>query len=137
MTPRLDTRERILDAAELMLRRHGPAKATVVDVARALKMSHANVYRHFASKAALRDAVAERWLDKVSGPLDAIVTGPGTAAARLESWVLALAAAKRAKVLADPELFAAYHAIVEDAREVIREHVDELVGQSLPSSAAA
>ena len=45
-----------------MLRRFGPAKTTVVDVARALDVSHGSVYRHFPSKAALRDAVTERWL---------------------------------------------------------------------------
>ena len=56
------TAERILEAAEEVLRRYGPAKANVVDVARALGVSHGSVYRHFPSKAALRDAVTERWL---------------------------------------------------------------------------
>lgn len=120
------TRERILEAAEDLLRRHGPAKTTVVDVARALDMSHANVYRHFASKAALQDAVAQRWLKKVSEPLAAIAQQQGKAAARLENWVLTLAAAKRAKVLDDPELFATYHAVVQAVRTVIDEHVAEL-----------
>jgi len=63
------TPERILETAEDVLRRFGPAKATVVDVARALDVSHGSVYRHFASKAALRDAVAERWLARISDPL--------------------------------------------------------------------
>jgi len=58
------TRDRILDAADALLQRLGPARMGVVDVARALGMSHANVYRHFDSKAALRDAVVERWLHK-------------------------------------------------------------------------
>jgi AcrR family transcriptional regulator len=119
-------RERILDAAEALLRRHGPAKTTVSDVARALDMSHANVYRHFDSKAALQDAVAERWLAEVSDPLEAFVTKKGSAARRLEGWVLALAEAKRRKVLDDPELFEAYHAVAEAAREVIAEHLATL-----------
>ena len=63
----------ILEAAEDVLRRYGPAKATVVDVARALGVSHGSVYRHFPSKAALRDAVTERWLDRLSGPLEKVV----------------------------------------------------------------
>ena len=65
------TPERILEASEDVLRRFGPAKATVVDVARELGVSHGSVYRHFPSKAALRDAVAERWLAAVSEPLAA------------------------------------------------------------------
>ena len=60
MTDTVLTSERILETAEDVLRRSGPAKATVVDVARALEVSHGSVYRHFPSKAALRDAVAER-----------------------------------------------------------------------------
>ena len=75
------TAETILDTAEDVLRRFGPAKATVVDVARALDVSHGSVYRHFPSKAALRDAVTERWLARVSEPLEAIVTRRGKASA--------------------------------------------------------
>ncbi len=124
-----ETRERILAAAEELLRKHGIAKTSVVDVARALEMSHANVYRHFASKSELQDAVAEQWLAKIMAPLRAIVAEKGDAAERLERWVLTLAAQKRAKVLNDPELFAAYHAIAQDARAVIESHVGELQQQ--------
>ena len=64
------TEERILDAAEDVLRRFGPAKATVVDVAKALGVSHGSVYRHFPTKVALRDAVARRWLARIAEPLE-------------------------------------------------------------------
>jgi AcrR family transcriptional regulator len=120
------TRERILKTAADLLRRHGPAKTTVVDVARALDMSHANVYRHFASKAELQDAVADRWLKAISEPLQDIVNSKGRASARLEQWVQTLAAAKQRKVLDDPELFATYHAVAVAARGVAEAHVAEL-----------
>mgnify|MGYP000589722472 CR=1 FL=1 len=123
------TPERILDAAEEVLRRYGPAKANVVDVARALGVSHGSVYRHFPTKADLRDAVASRWLARVSAPLREIAEEDGPAADRLQRWLRALAAAKQRKVQDDPELFATYHAIAEDSRAVVRAHVDELVGQ--------
>jgi AcrR family transcriptional regulator len=123
------TPERILDTAEVVLRRFGPAKATVVDVARALGVSHGSVYRHFDSKAALRDAVTERWLARVSAPLAAIAASDEPAPQRLRRWMAALIAVKRAKVLDDPELFATYHAIVVDAREVVAAHVAALTGQ--------
>ncbi|MEO8621752.1 MAG: TetR family transcriptional regulator [bacterium] len=122
-------RERILQTAEALLRRHGPAKTSVVDVSRALNMSHANVYRHFASKAALHDAVAERWLHRVSAPLADIASGPGTAAERLEAWVLTLMEMKRRKVLDDPEMFATYHAVAMAARDVVDAHVAMLQRQ--------
>ncbi len=74
------TPERILEVTEDVLRRFGLAKATVVDVARALDVSHGSVYRHFPSKASLRDAVAKRWLERVSTPLEKIAEASGTGA---------------------------------------------------------
>jgi AcrR family transcriptional regulator len=123
------TPDRILDAAEEVLRRYGPQKTTVVDVARALDVSHGTIYRHYPSKQALRDAVTRRWLQRATVPLQAIAGERGPAAARLRRWFEALMAYKRRKLLDEPELFATYHALAEDARAVIREHVDELVGQ--------
>lgn len=129
MTEAALTTERILEAAEDVLRRFGPDKATVVDVARALGVSHGSVYRHFPSKAALRDAVAARWLARISGPLGRIADEEGPAPARLRRWFDALLQAKRRKVSGDPELFATYSRLVADARDVVRGHVVELVSQ--------
>lgn len=123
------TRERILEAAEEVLRRFGPAKATVVDVARALGVSHGSVYRHFPSKAALRDAVTERWLARVAAPLTPIANEDGPAPERLRRWLQALMTAKRAKVLEEPELFQTYMALVAEAREVVAAHVAHLTDE--------
>lgn len=123
------TRERILEAAEDVLRRFGPAKATVVDVARALGVSHGSVYRHFPSKAALRDAVTERWLVRVSDPLAAVAAEDGPAPARLRRWFDLLMSTKRKKLFEDPELFATYSALVGDARDVVRAHIETLNAQ--------
>ncbi|MGD1876312.1 MAG: TetR family transcriptional regulator [Kiloniellaceae bacterium] len=123
------TSEQIRDAAEQGRRRYGPAKTTVVDVARALDVSHGSIYRHFPSKAALRDAVAARWLHRVSQPLRAIVEEDGPAPQRLRRWYDILIATKRAKILDDPELFATYHGMIMDSREVVEAHVEELVAQ--------
>ena len=122
--------QRILDATEGVLRRHGAEKANVVDVARALGMSHANIYRHFPSKKALLGAVAARWLHAVCAPLEIIaadVTRP--AGERLAAWFHTLRAAKRRKVLDDPELFRVYQDITEGAREVVGAHVAALLNQ--------
>ena len=124
------TAERILTAAEDVLRRYGPSKATVVDVARELDVSHGSVYRHFPSKAALRDAVAERWLASVSGPLAEIAAERGPAGTRrLRRWLELLIATKRTRALEDPELFATYVRLAGESREVITAHVEELVEQ--------
>jgi AcrR family transcriptional regulator len=123
------TPELILDAAEDVLRRYGPAKTNVVDVARELGVSHGSVYRHFPTKAALRDAVAQRWLHEVSAPLEAIADGDEPAPERLRRWLETLIAAKRKRAEDDPELFATYVQLAGASRAVIGEHVGQLVGQ--------
>ena len=123
------TPERILEATEDVLRRFGLAKATVVDVARALDVSHGSVYRHFPSKASLRDAVAKRWLDRANAPLAKIADGAGPAPARLERWLRTMFSIKHRKVCDDPEMFATYLALAQEAREVVKAHKERLVGQ--------
>ncbi|MFI5821098.1 TetR/AcrR family transcriptional regulator [Streptomyces rishiriensis] len=124
------TAERILEATEEVLRRHGPAKATVVDVARALGVSHGSVYRHFRTKAALRAAVTKRWLDRTSETLAGISADETRAPeARLRDWLAALFEAKRRKAGDDPELFATYMVLTGETGEVVDEHLDDLTGQ--------
>jgi AcrR family transcriptional regulator len=123
------TTEQILDTAEEVLRRYGPAKASVVDVARALDVSHGSVYRHFPSKAALRDAVTERWLARVSEPLEAVIARPDSASRRLHDWLVTLATTKQRMATGDPELFETFHELTLASREVVAAHVEHLADQ--------
>jgi AcrR family transcriptional regulator len=123
------TADRILETAEQVIRRFGPSKATVVDVARALGVSHGSVYRHFPSKAALRDAVITRWLARITAPLEAALDEDGPAPERLRRWFDRLLESKRSVAKNDPELFAAYSMLAGEAQEVIQAHVEDLVGQ--------
>ncbi|MFG2726511.1 TetR family transcriptional regulator [Streptomyces canus] len=123
------TAERILEATEEVLRRHGPAKATVVDVARALGVSHGSVYRHFRTKAALREAVTKRWLDRTTGMLAGIAEADGDPEARLREWLAALFEAKRRKAGDDPELFATYTVLTGENVDAVVEHLTELTDQ--------
>ncbi|GEC05938.1 TetR family transcriptional regulator [Streptomyces spinoverrucosus] len=123
------TAERILETTEEVLRRHGPAKATVVDVARALGVSHGSVYRHFRTKAALREAVTKRWLDRTSEALAGIVAEDRDPEARLRDWLRGLFDAKRRKAGDDPELFATYMVLTGESNEAVPEHIDDLTAQ--------
>jgi AcrR family transcriptional regulator len=124
------TAERILEATEEVLRRYGPAKATVVDVARVLGVSHGTVYRHFRTKAALREAVTTRWLRRTEIILERITdegTGPGPE--KLHEWLLALFDTKRHKAGDDPELFATYSVLTGENSSAVETHLAELTGQ--------
>ncbi|MEU4741070.1 TetR family transcriptional regulator, partial [Actinosynnema sp. NPDC023658] len=122
------TAEVILGTTEDVLRRYGPAKATVVDVARALGVSHGSVYRHFPTKAALREAVTQRWLDRAHAGLSDIATADTPAPQRLRAWLAALFEAKRAKALGDPELFATFTVLVRENSAVVAAHIADMVG---------
>jgi AcrR family transcriptional regulator len=120
----------ILAATEDVLRRYGPSKATVLDVARALGVSHASVYRHFPSKAALREAVTRRWLDRALDELAAVADDADLVPPeRLRAWLTALFNGKRAKVAQDPELFATYRVLVTEHSAVAVGYVADLTGQ--------
>ncbi|MEV5544769.1 TetR family transcriptional regulator [Streptomyces sp. NPDC052309] len=123
------TAERILEATEEVLRRHGPAKATVVDVARALGVSHGSVYRHFRTKAALREAVTKRWLDRTSEALSGIAADDRDPEGRLRDWLRTLFEAKRRKAGLDPELFATYRVLTDENGTAVGEHLADLTAQ--------
>lgn len=129
MPPEPLTSDRILEATEDVLRRYGPAKATVVDVARALGVSHGSVYRHFGSKAALREAVTGRWLDQSHAELSALADAEGPAEGRLRDWLAALFAAKRRKAGGDPELFATYMVLVGENSSTVERHIATMIEQ--------
>ncbi|HEY3997319.1 MAG TPA: TetR family transcriptional regulator [Candidatus Xenobia bacterium] len=132
MTEAVLTPDRILDATEECLRRYGPQKTTVVDVAKALDVSHGAIYRHYPSKEALREAVVRRWLFHVEGPLQLLAEAPGDPVDRLRRWLNHLIHTKREKVLQEPGLFETYCSFVRDLRnihEVIQRHIDVLKGQ--------
>jgi AcrR family transcriptional regulator len=90
-TPSLDaqeTRERILAEAKRLFRLYGYSKTTMADIAGACRMSPANVYRFFASKAAVNDAICARLLASDEEAFRAIARLPLPAADRLRRIVL-------------------------------------------------
>ena len=122
------TAEAILVATEEVLRRYGPAKATVVDVAKALGVSHGSVYRHFATKAALREAVTRRWLDAIHQEMEPAFDQGLSASEVLGDWLQRLFDRKRRSHTEDLELFTTYKTLVGESSGVVEHHVEHLVG---------
>jgi AcrR family transcriptional regulator len=123
------TKDAILDAAEQVLRRFGPEKTSVVDVARSLSVSHGTIYRHYPSKASLREAVAKRWLHRIISPLETVFEKQCSSTERLHFWVETLISIKHNLVKEDPELFSMYTTLAEESVEVISAHIEGLIGQ--------
>ncbi len=114
--------QRILELACDHLRRLGPKGATIVGIAEAAGMSHANVYRYFPSKQALFEAVTAQWLKPLERELRLVVEGQDPAYDKLERALTALQRAYREKRDADPILFRLLCESIEKGHVVARRH---------------
>ncbi len=116
MRPKLspeETRLRIIDVAEEHFRRVGYAKTAVADLADALGMSPANIYRFFPSKSAINEAICLRLLSEVHEMIDAIVAAPAPAAGRLKRLIVDLHRFNRSRFIGERRV----HEMVEVAME--------------------
>ncbi|KPF45870.1 TetR family transcriptional regulator [Rhizobium sp. G187] len=86
---RQESNHRILDAAEALFRHYGYAKTTVADIAKDLGMSPANIYRFFASKAEIHQALCARMLQQSLTIAEDAAKMPASAEERLRHYSLA------------------------------------------------
>lgn len=63
--PAAETRQEILSVAETLFRERGYQQVAMADIAAALDMSPANVFKHFHAKNALVDAIASAHIEKM------------------------------------------------------------------------
>src|ERR1700730_14465230 len=87
MATRSETPERILLKASELLRRFGYRKTAVADIAHALRMSPANIYKFFPSKRVLVAAVAERRVALLRQRLVGVARSRKSAFQRIEDLV--------------------------------------------------
>lgn len=113
---------RLLALASEHLRLFGAKRLTVVAIAEAAGMTHANVYRYFPSKEALIDAVVDAWIKSVETRLTDIADGPDPADDKLERMILALARANRDALAENPALYAAFREAMTARRAITRRH---------------
>ncbi|WP_223068082.1 TetR family transcriptional regulator [Paenibacillus caui] len=125
------TKAEILDAAEAALRKYGPDKTSVTDVAKMLKVSHGTLYRHYESKSALKEAVTERWLEqKIVAPLTEVSSmQEENKAEHLKRYIRGLIELKREFSRNDPEMFRMYAEVTEAAADLIYQHLSVITGQ--------
>ena len=114
-----DTRYAILETAKAHLRRFGEDKMTIVDIARGLGMSHANIYRFFKNKAEILDAIIEEWLGKTEEVIEEIATRKVSAAERLEMLVIELYKRKRRKLQDDAEVYESFRRVIQKRPKVV------------------
>ena len=118
----------ILQVAERLFLQIGFEKTSVADIARELRMSSANIYRFFASKAEINEAVARRLLSEVEDVVEEIAKRSVPAGARLRASIAAIEKNNAQRFLDNRKL----HELVETAFNenwpIVREHVEKLNG---------
>ncbi len=119
-----DTRERILVTAERLFREIGYQKTTVADIAKALRMSPANVYRFFDSKKSINAGVARRLMGEVEEASQAIAAAPGGAAQRLRELLTTVPRMNAERYVGDAKMHEMVAAAMEENWEVCHAHVD-------------
>jgi AcrR family transcriptional regulator len=117
-----DTRARIMETAEALFRRLGFAKTAVADIAAELKMSPANVYRFFASKNAIVEAICRRCLSEVEGKAWAVARSKGPAGQRMERLILEILAYHKENLLIEHRVNEMVLFAMEHMWDTIRAH---------------
>ena len=118
-------KEMILNATEEIIRRFGPDKANITDVAKSLKVSHAAIYRYYNGKTALWNAVTERWLTHLHAPSNDILKEDSPADVKLSHLLESFVEAKYHSAINDPEMFANYIKLAQNSMEVIEKSKEE------------
>lgn len=122
----IETRARIVATAERLFREIGFQKTTVADIARALRMSSANVYRFFGSKAEIHIAVAGQLMGEVEAAARRIAHGAGSAAERLRALVLSIESMNADRYIADRKLHDMVEAALDEHWPAIDAHIDRI-----------
>ncbi|MFL0197821.1 TetR/AcrR family transcriptional regulator [Clostridium sp. WILCCON 0269] len=122
-------KEIILNATEKIIRRFGPDKANISDVAKSLKVSHAAIYRYYNGKAALWNAVTERWLTRLHAPSSDILKENSPADIKLYHLLENFTEAKRLSAINDPEMFANYIKLAQSSMELIEKVKEDGINQ--------
>jgi AcrR family transcriptional regulator len=117
-------KDKAIDCAIAEMQLVGFNRVTLSDIAKALGVSHAALYGHFADKAALFDAVSQRWLTQFDFEQEAlcIEKKSGDALKRLVQWFTHLHRMKVEKVKHEPELFKAFNYSAQTEKPFVKKH---------------
>ena len=124
-----DVRERILLKAERLFREIGYQKTTVADIAKALQMSPANVYRFFDSKKSINAGVARRLMGEVEEASKAISAKRGSAAGRLRELLTTIHRMNSDRYVGDSKMHEMVACAMEENWDVCKAHMESLIGE--------
>lgn len=118
-----DTRRLIVEVGARLFREIGFQKTTVADIARELRMSPANIYRFFGSKAEINEAVCHQTFVEVEAAAHAIAKTSVPASQRLREVIASVEKLNSQRHMVDRKLHEMVEAAVSENWAIAREHV--------------
>jgi AcrR family transcriptional regulator len=123
-----DTHRQIVEVAERLFRQLGFQKTVVADIARELRMSTANVYRFFAAKSEINEAVCLDLLGRIEAKAGKIAASRGTAAQRMRNLIASVEKAHCKQYMFDRKLHELIEAGMTENWTIMREHNHRMTG---------
>ena len=121
--PERETKEEILVTAIRLFRDVGYHKTTVADIAKALRMSPANIYRFFESKKTLHESAARLMMGEVEAAARSIAGGAGTAPERLRELLATGHQMNAARYVEDSRIHEMVAVAMEESWDVCQAHI--------------
>jgi AcrR family transcriptional regulator len=135
-----DTRRLIIEAAKRLFLQMGFDKTTVADIARELQMSPANVYRYFAAKSEINEAVCMDLLGKIEAEAEKIAASRSTATQRIRNLIGAVEKTYHKQYKFDRKLHDLIDAAISENWAIMRWHnerMTEILEQIIASGMAS
>lgn len=120
------TRAGIVATAERLFRTLGYQKTTVADIARELRMSPANVYRFFPSKAAINQEICSHILVGIDAAVWKVARGPGAPAERVRALFHLLQQSTAALFFEERRMHDMVSAALQENWPTVAEHIKQV-----------
>jgi AcrR family transcriptional regulator len=123
-----DTHRQIVEAAERLFRQLGFQKTTLADIAREAHMSPANIYRFFAAKSEINEAVCLDILGRIEAEAGKIAASGGNAAQRMRNLIGSVEKTHSKLYMSDRKLHELIAAAIIKNWTVMRKHNQRMAG---------
>ncbi len=117
-------REALLELMVALIEERGTSAFTMTELAARANMSTANLYRYFASKEALIEAVAEHWFQPKVEIMEEVVASDLAPRRKMYEFYARRFARMKSEWERDPVAFANYVELGKEHFELVRSYVD-------------
>jgi len=129
-TPEIDARaikSGIIDAAENLFRDVGYAKTTVADIAQALQMSPANIYRYFPTKTSINETICDRLVHHIEAQCWESLVKDGTSTERLIRFIIEYHSVIKKNIIKEKRLYDMISVGMDEHWSVIQRHTERII----------